>query len=75
MSCCDDQVEFHQLEVDLQKVNGQEVKFTLHALSILLPDFEFEQQLINPVKEVKPDPPPANGPPIYLSTQRLIFYG
>lgn len=75
MSCCDDKVEFHQLETDLQKVNSQEAKVTLQALILLLPDFEFEQLLANPVSEVKPDPPPANGPPLYLSTQRLIFYG
>ncbi len=76
MDCCDDEFQFYQLDVELQKVNAQSlslnVELTAQESSRLLPlveDIKLDQQA------AEPKPPPLVRPPIYITSQQLIFYG
>ena len=75
-SCCDDETEYYQLEVDLIKNSNNQKDFKLFPIkeySIInkLIEVEGEKEIVTLLSK----PPPLSPIPIYKNLQRLVYYG
>ena len=74
--CCQDEHDFHHLDIDLRKESFAQISFELFSIQ-LENKVEEEFSLQQEIQETKPGrPPPASKRlPIYKRYNRLIYYG
>lgn len=76
MSCCDDETEFYQLDVDLIKQSQEQQKLEFTALQHVQ-IFESSEDLMEQEWDLNylSRPPPLSKVPIYKKLQRYTYYG
>lgn len=75
-SCCDDETEFYQLEVDFIKHSSNQQEFKIFPTLLSLNNEElidFSEKKVHLILLAKP--PPVKPVPIYKQLSQFIFYG